>query len=79
MSRIWHPYCTISAPTIDNSDGHATVPLALRALLQSAQLDKQVEVRMRQAAASRGGAKPPIKTTPEARRGRLEYPDHPTL
>ena len=69
------------AGSIDNSDGHATVPLALRALLQSAraQLDKQVEVRMRQAAASRGGAKPPIKTTPEARRGRLEYPDHPTL
>jgi hypothetical protein len=44
-----------------------------------AQLDKQVEVRMRQAATSRGGAKPPIKTTPETRRGRLEYPDHPTL
>ena len=69
------------AGSIDNSDGHATVPLALRALLQSAraQLDKQVEVRMRQAATSRGGAKPPIKTTPETRRGRLEYPDHPTL
>ena len=43
------------AGAIDGSEGHSTVPLALRALLQNAraQLDKQVEVRMRQAAASR--------------------------
>ena len=39
--------------SIDGSDGHETVGGALRALLQAAraQLDKQVEVRMKQAAA----------------------------
>ncbi len=79
--------------SIDGSTGHATVPLGLRALLQSAraQLDRQVEVRMRQAAASRGGAAGTggargaargasavagaLKTTPEPRRSRLEYSD----
>ena len=67
---------------VDGSSGHPTVAVALRALLRNAraQLDRQVEVRMRQAAtrptASAHTATPqtraPSKSPPE-RRVRLEF------
>ena len=61
--------------TIDGSGGHPTVAVALRSLLRNAraQLDRQVEVRMRQASVSRPqlgsnvSARPSVGSTPRTR------------
>ena len=72
-----HALGRLLAGSINGSAGHATVPLGLRALLQSAraQLDRQVETRMRQAAASRGTAAastPNRKGAPSPERRRVK-------
>ena len=63
-----HALARLLDGAVDGSEGHATILLGLRAVLQSArtQLDRQVEVRMRQAAAARGSAaeRTPGKSTP---------------
>lgn len=72
---------------VDGSSGHESVGAALRNLLQAAraQLDRQVEVRMRQAG-QRSGSKPSSggsshggsrlsAATPAERRVRLEFRD----
>ena len=82
------PLCAqrLLSGSVDGSNGHESVPSALRSLLQAAraQLDRQVEVRMRQAASRSasgkltGGAKNSSiakNLSPAERRIRLEFQD----
>ena len=71
--------------SVDGTTGHASVQIALRLLLHTAreQLDRQVEVRMRQAS-SRSTAKKPVAArrglapSPVERRVRLEFDERET-